>query len=78
MELPETIDEIKPKDYLVASLTAEERDFSKYGYWKKLHWILAYSMLEDSTPTAKKSLKKLKEFSTASDVKGTIHLQCRI
>ena len=57
MELPETIDEIKTKDYLVASLTAEERDFSKYGYWKKLHWILAYSMLEDSTPTTKKSLR---------------------
>ena len=57
MELPETIDEIKTKYYLVASLTAEEQNFSKYGYWEKLLWILAYSMLENSTPSAKKSLR---------------------
>ena len=57
MELPETIDEIKTKDYLVAFLTAEERNISRYGYWKKLHWILAYNVLEDSAPTAKKSLR---------------------
>ena len=62
MELPETIDEIKTKDHLVASLTAEEQNFSKYGYWKKLHWILAYSMLEDSTPTTKKSLRNSRNF----------------
>lgn len=57
MELSETIDEIETKDYLGTSLTAEEQDFSKYKYWKKLHWTLAYSMLEDSTPTTKKILR---------------------
>lgn len=40
--LPETNDKIKTSDYLVASLTTNGLDFSKYGNWKELCRILAY------------------------------------
>ena len=48
--LPETHYAIKTSDYLVASLTTEELDLSKYEDWNKLCSILAY----DSTPTERK------------------------
>lgn len=67
--LPETNDEIKTIDYLVASLTSDELDFIKYGDWKKLYRIPAY--VKRFHTNWKWNSKKLKRFLTASEVKGT-------
>ena len=65
MELPKIIEEMKIKNYLVASLPAEERD--------QQIWILEKSTLDSGIEYGRRFhiySKKLKEFSTTGDVKG--------
>ena len=65
--LPETNDEIKTREFLVASVTTEELDFVKYGEWKKLCRILAY--VKRFHTNCKGNSKKLKGFLSADELK---------